>query len=308
MWVKGNTHTHTTTSDGTSSPEVVVDWYKDRGYGFLVLTDHNAFTDPAALAEMQNENFILIPGEEISCKAGPTGRPIHVCALGMDRYIPYDPEDVKGTVSETINSFVDKIIACGGIPVVAHPNYQYGLHYKDLLQSKNWSLFELFNNSKNVRNEGSPARIPVEQIWDILLSKGWDCFALAVDDAHHFDGQRDYHLPGGGWVWVQVDKMTRKNVLSSLVAGNFYSTTGPELNEYRCDNSSIHISVKPEEGIDYSIRFIGKHGQILQDEDSLGSTYRFTGSPEEEYVRAKVISSSDKAVWTQPVRKGVSIK
>lgn len=303
MWIKGNTHTHTTNSDGTSSPEVVINWYRERGYGFLIITDHNAFTDPSELAHIQTEDFLLIPGEEISCKAGPTGRPIHVVALGIERYIPYTADDVKGTVSETIDTFVSKAIDYGGLPVVAHPNYKYGLHYKDLLKTADWDLFELFNNSKNVRNEGSAAYMPVEQIWDILLSGGRTCYGLAVDDAHHFDGQRDYHLPGGGWVWVDVNELTQEEVLASLKAGNFYSTTGPELKDFIVDEKSIFVEVKPEDGINYSIRFIGKHGQILQDEDATSAEYEFKGIPEEEYVRAKVITDSDKAVWTQPVRR-----
>jgi hypothetical protein len=51
-WWKGNLHTHTLWSDGTDYPEMVVDWYKNRGYHFLVLSDHNIlsqgqkWTDP----------------------------------------------------------------------------------------------------------------------------------------------------------------------------------------------------------------------------------------------------------------------
>ncbi|WP_317933183.1 hypothetical protein [Halioxenophilus sp. WMMB6] len=41
QWWKGNTHTHTWWSDGDSPPEVVADWYKEHGYQFLVLSDHN---------------------------------------------------------------------------------------------------------------------------------------------------------------------------------------------------------------------------------------------------------------------------
>jgi hypothetical protein len=40
-WWKGNLHTHTLWSDGDDFPEMVVDWYKSRGYDFLALSDHN---------------------------------------------------------------------------------------------------------------------------------------------------------------------------------------------------------------------------------------------------------------------------
>ncbi len=40
-WYKGNLHTHTWWSDGDSPPETVVAWYKEHGYQFLSITDHN---------------------------------------------------------------------------------------------------------------------------------------------------------------------------------------------------------------------------------------------------------------------------
>ena len=41
LWFKGNTHTHTLWSDGNDFPDMVVDWYKEQGYDFLALSDHN---------------------------------------------------------------------------------------------------------------------------------------------------------------------------------------------------------------------------------------------------------------------------
>lgn len=40
-WWKGNLHTHTLWSDGDDYPEMAVDWYKQHGYQFLALSDHN---------------------------------------------------------------------------------------------------------------------------------------------------------------------------------------------------------------------------------------------------------------------------
>jgi hypothetical protein len=40
-WWKGNLHTHTLWSDGDDFPEMVADWYKNHGYQFLGLSDHN---------------------------------------------------------------------------------------------------------------------------------------------------------------------------------------------------------------------------------------------------------------------------
>ena len=40
-WYRGNTHTHSLWSDGNDFPEMIVDWYKDKGYDFIALSDHN---------------------------------------------------------------------------------------------------------------------------------------------------------------------------------------------------------------------------------------------------------------------------
>ncbi len=40
-WYKGNLHTHSLWSDGNDFPEVICKWYKDKGYHFVALSDHN---------------------------------------------------------------------------------------------------------------------------------------------------------------------------------------------------------------------------------------------------------------------------
>lgn len=44
-WYRGNTHTHTFWSDGNDFPDMTAKWYKDNGYQFLVLSDHNILSD-----------------------------------------------------------------------------------------------------------------------------------------------------------------------------------------------------------------------------------------------------------------------
>ena len=40
-WYKGNTHAHSFWSDGDTFPEMEAKWYKDHGYNFAALSDHN---------------------------------------------------------------------------------------------------------------------------------------------------------------------------------------------------------------------------------------------------------------------------
>lgn len=43
-WWRGNLHTHTLWSDGDGFPEMIVDWYRNAGYHFLALSDHNVLS------------------------------------------------------------------------------------------------------------------------------------------------------------------------------------------------------------------------------------------------------------------------
>ena len=44
-WYKGNLHTHSYWSDGDDFPENIIKWYKDHGYHFLAMSEHNIFAE-----------------------------------------------------------------------------------------------------------------------------------------------------------------------------------------------------------------------------------------------------------------------
>src|SRR5688572_7033212 len=44
-WYKGNLHTHSLWSDGNDFPESICDWYRDQGYNFLAISDHNTLAE-----------------------------------------------------------------------------------------------------------------------------------------------------------------------------------------------------------------------------------------------------------------------
>lgn len=53
QWFKGNTHTHSFWSDGKGYPEMIVEWYKDNGYHFLTLSDHNVLSQGRKWVELK---------------------------------------------------------------------------------------------------------------------------------------------------------------------------------------------------------------------------------------------------------------
>ncbi len=50
-WYRGNVHAHTTVSDGTKTPETLVEMYKRAGYDFLSITDHSVVAKVQHLAK-----------------------------------------------------------------------------------------------------------------------------------------------------------------------------------------------------------------------------------------------------------------
>src|SRR5688572_21225757 len=86
-WYKGNTHTHTLNSDGDSTPDEVVRWYREHGYDFVVITDHNFLTSVDGLNALHgaDEKFLVVRGEEITDHFGD--KPIHVNGLNVERLV-----------------------------------------------------------------------------------------------------------------------------------------------------------------------------------------------------------------------------
>jgi hypothetical protein len=56
-WWKGNTHTHSWWSDGDSAPEIAAAWYREHGYDFVVLSDHNIMQKGA----LRRGDFVQTP-------------------------------------------------------------------------------------------------------------------------------------------------------------------------------------------------------------------------------------------------------
>ena len=58
-WWKGNTHAHTLWSDGDSPPELVTKWYRDAGYEFLVLSDHDVLATEERWIDVEHERPLV---------------------------------------------------------------------------------------------------------------------------------------------------------------------------------------------------------------------------------------------------------
>ncbi|HSM04165.1 MAG TPA: CehA/McbA family metallohydrolase [Longimicrobiales bacterium] len=295
-WLKGNTHTHTTESDGDSPPEEVALWYREHGYDWLVLSDHNVFTDPAALAHLVDDTFFLIPGEEVT--SGFDGRPVHVNGLDLPGLV--EPRRAASLVA-TLQANVDAIREVDGIPHVNHPNFQWAFGAEELAQVEGDRLLEIHNGHPSVHNQGGGGTPGLEEVWDALLTGGKRIYGIAVDDAHHFQGEfaPDRANPGRGWVAVRAAERTGRSVVTALEAGHFYASTGVELADVVVGPRRLEIDIAPRGDFRYTTVFIGAGGEILGETIEDPAVYELTRDV--GYVRAKVVDSMGYAAWTQPV-------
>ncbi|MEK7831088.1 MAG: CehA/McbA family metallohydrolase [Acidobacteriota bacterium] len=298
-WYKGNTHTHTVNSDGDSTPDEVVRWYRERGYNFLTLSDHNFLTDIAGLQSVFGaaEKFLMIPGEELTDKFEK--KDIHINGLNPRELVK--PQRGNSVV-ETIQNDINAIRKVDGVPHVNHPNFNWSITANDLKAIKNLRLFEIYNGHPTVNNVGGGGQPGLEAMWDDILSSGMVLYGIAVDDAHYFKTPEDRtkSRPGFGWVMVRAERLGVTEILQAMERGDFYASTGVTLRDYQADKKQITITIAEQPATSkYVVQFIGQWGKVLKEVTTNPASYTFKG--DEAYVRARVIESNGKMAWTQPV-------
>jgi hypothetical protein len=297
-WYKGNTHTHTLNSDGDSTPDDVVRWYRAHGYQFLVLTDHNFLTSVDALNALHgaDDRFLVIKGEEVTERFAK--KPVHVNGLDVDERVA--PQGGTSVV-DVMQRNVDAIRRANGIPHINHPNYVWAITREELQQVRNYRLLEIFNGHPLVNNLGGGGVPGMEEVWDAILSNGTLVYGIAVDDAHVFKdpGNPSVAEPGRGWVVVRAPRLDARALLDALERGDFYASTGVELADYQATDRNVTVSVKATTYSKYRIQFIGKGGRLLREVAEPRATYELRG--DEGYVRARVLESNGRVAWAQPV-------
>jgi len=296
-WYKGSLHSHTTESDGDASPIDVAMWYKDHGYDWLVISDHNKLTSVDATAlEGNSRKFLTILGEEITAELPGETLAVYVNAFRLSTVVL--PIVGDGVLS-TLQANVDAVIEAGGIASFGAPYYRDGFDYTTLVGVRGPRLMEIYNaHPGNIK--GDPKIFSYENIWDMLLSSGQVVYGTASDDAHnYFSFSADNSNPGRAWVMVKADELSEETIFDSLILGDFYSSTGVFLNKLTVTQDIIKLNIKQNSIQTYTTMIIGKDGIVLDTQAGLDVTYRIRGN--EGYVRARVESSWGARAWVQPV-------
>lgn len=318
-WYKGNTHAHSLNSDGDVPVDEVVRWYREHGYHFTFLTEHEYFTDVAPLNGLfaGANRFLVIAGQEVTQRIADSAhsggvRQAHVNALGSNRLVPTIGTNniARGmTIAATYARHDAAIKAAGGIMQVNHPNFIWSVPLSDMMNLPDSTLFEVWNGHPIVYNQGGTdstgqEMLSTEARWDSVLSRGKLLFGVGDDDSHSYKPQDaenpDMARPGRAWIWVRADTLSADAIVRALHRGDFYASTGITLKDLNIDRTLYALEITPAGDRRYLTEFIGQGGKVLARSTTLRPSYRIAGT--EGYVRARISDSSGRMAWTQPIR------
>ena len=260
---KGQLHCHTKNSDGAQWPLEVVTAYKNAGYDFIAITDHDHVTpDPEV------EGILFITGNEVSSTLG------HMTTINVPSVPPsLDAQEV-----------IDWTKAQGGLVWLAHPS----------MPAHHWAIEKMANigGYHGIEVYSHPSESYAEEKWDYVLTDlNRRITAIAVDDCHSVIKPDHFN---GGWVMVFADSLSKAEIVASLEKGNFYSTQGPIINAIKVEGDTINIKLNQTS----KVTWIGRGGSILQKRTgAIQDSYVVRGN--EKYVRIRVESSG--YAWTNPI-------
>lgn len=287
MWLKGNIHSHTTVSDGVCEPDRQIRDYRDRGYDFLAVTDHNIMDS----FQQELEGICLIPGWErdityskTKCVhlVGLSGRPAgEQKAFSMERP---DPSEV------TVQQLTDSMRADGQFVVLAHPVFSR-MEPAEISNLTGYQAIEVFNmGCERICHAGR-----ADVYWDMLLRAGRRVLGIACDDTHGKTQKSDRF---GGWISVNAREKSGPAIMEAVGDGNFYSTMGPEIYDWGIEDGAVYVCCSPVKEIHFvtypprgAARYAGENMMT-------GDRYELKGS--EAYVRVECVDAFGNTAWTNP--------
>lgn len=214
--LKGDLHTHSYRSDGKRDPAALAGHFREQGYDFFALTDHNRYYPGGEIDEVYegvNCGFNRVFGEEVHT---PTS-PIHIVHIGgkhsvAEQYIE-NRDAYEREVSELIEKVPEnvpdeykeryamamwatgKIHEAGGIAIFPHPFWRpsFGVVYnvdhdfaRILLSSGMFDAYELIGGMKQPDNNCSVA------MWNDLRTEGSHIPAVGSSDVHGIENAKTF--------------------------------------------------------------------------------------------------------------------
>ena len=277
VWLKANFHTHTTVSDGTSSPEERVAQYRQAGYDVLAITDHRIVTPVADLAAA-DDDFLVIQGIEMHPPC-PGGDLYHLVGLHVPVDFPYSSE-------ADASSLVQAVRERGGAVIFAHP-YWCGHTPEQVMAVDGLDAVEVYNATCTKIGKGDSS-----VLWDYLLDAGCILPAVAVDDVH---GGRDQFM---GWTMLKARKRSVEAVLDALRTGACYSSSGPEIMDVRIEDGLVTVFCSEAAEIHFICR--RSRGRSFYSDDAALTKAEYSIPKDAGYLRIEVVDRQCRRAWTNP--------
>lgn len=276
---KGNTHAHTTLSDGELPPEAVMELYRAAGYDFLALTDH---WHVSAAGEWRG--MLTLPGVEYDFSF-PT-QVLHLVCLFEDA--AHSRGIARGMSHREV---IERVNAVGGVPIAAHPAWSLNTH--DFLASLDGvELAEVYNTLSD-----EPFNAPrgnAEGILDVTAANGKLFNLVAADDCHSYRGEQCV-----SFVMVQAAALGAREILDALRAGRFYASQGPRFEGVEFERGAIAVRTSPASRITFCSNQYWTEGRCRSGEGLTEAVYR--AQPGERWVRVVVTDADGKKAWSNPI-------
>lgn len=310
QYYKGNLHSHTTNSDGHLTPEEAVALFRAHGYSFLCLSEHDRYTDYRNT--FNSSDFIILPGLEASANLMDPSVPgarlkVHhmhgilgnsamqeaaLAHFGHKEYLPvpvFEGEWDGLAVAENVR---DTLEAHGCLVTYNHPIWSR-VDAEDFCDLDGIWALEIYNyGTVNESNTGFDTTY-----WDKILRSGRQLFAFASDDNHN-EGLFDDAC--GGWIVVKADKLEHDAIIDAMLAGHYYSSSGPEIYNWGIKEGSIvWVDCSPCERVNFICGgYINAGGTIIAPTRDGMKHVEFALKGTETYVRIECIDHAGKTAWT----------
>lgn len=305
---KGNLHAHSTLSDGRLEPEEVLRRYKEAGYHFASISDHDRYFNTT---EYDSDQFIVIPAIEWTV-LGPDnihkGHHVHgiwgtreMAEAAGDRMFqhlqklpPRDWED-EGSEHAAVQKCSDDLRSAGNLVIYNHPVWSK-LEVADMM-IEGLTGIEIYNYGCEIETANGNATL----LWDQLLRRSRKVFGFASDDAHFgFESDSLYYGAFGGWIHVIANELTREALAEAIVQGSFYSSSGPEIYEYKVEGDEVVVRCSPVDRIHFiSYDRFGRTFQTKPDETISEARYKLRGI--EIFIRVECVDKRGRTAWTNPI-------
>ena len=286
--LKGALHCHTTRSDGKGSPEEVIALHQQNAYDFMAITDHRLYNYSDF-----GTGMLMIPGMEFdnTFEEGKGFRCFHTVVIGPTEGNSFSQDQafVSGTAKnqEEYQKYLDDFHEKKNLTIYCHPEWSSTpARYFEKLRG-NFAM-EIWNTGCAMENDMDTDAA----YWDELLGQGIRIYGVATDDGHSMD----QHC--GGWVMVRAEKDVG-SILRALAEGAFYSSCGPEIQDFVVKGSVVRIQCSPCA----RIKFISdRHPtRMLQDAQGNLTQAEIDLQGEYDYIRAVVEDAQGRRAWTNPI-------